>query len=161
MPHNPAGEPRNRICMHTERRREHTASSLPYIGSPEWAFTHRAVWGQLQLFTLSNVPHKRRGSLPELGRGFQSDIGIVQEARGQRANLNFWTSQDSFQLHECSVMKQASFSGVEGTYGPDLFEGAIGWGSRDKVRIKHHLGSGASNAKIKKSNVIQFLKVTG
>lgn len=72
------------------------------------------------------MPLERRGSLPELGRGFQSDIGVVQEARGQRANLNFWILQDTFQLQECSVMKQASFSGVEGTYGPDLFGGAMG-----------------------------------
>lgn len=161
MAHNPAGEPSNQICMHTGWWRKHTASVLPYTGSPELAFTHQAICGQLLLFTLSNVPLKRRGSLPELGRGFQSGIGIVQEARGQRANLNVWTSQDTFHLQECSVLKQASFNSVEGAYEHDLFGGAMGWGSRDKVRIKYHLESGALNPKIEKSNVIQFLKVTG
>lgn len=114
MVHNPAGEPSNQTCVHTEWWRKHTASALPSIGSPEWAFTHRAICGLLLLFTLSNVPLKRRGCLPELGRGFQSDIGIVHDSRGQRANLNFWTSQDTLHLQECSVMKQASFNGVEG-----------------------------------------------
>lgn len=89
------------------------------------------------IIILSNVPLKRRGSFLD----FQSDTrsghtGIVQEARGKWANLNFWTSQDTYHLQECSVVEWASFNGMEATYEHGLLWGEMGWGSTERVRVK-------------------------